>query len=484
MAGKGLDHWVKKLKHQNLPVLGNVIGELNKITGSDDSDVNQLAEVILKDPNLTSHVLKVANSVQYNYTKAQINTVSRAIVHIGLKGMRAICISSMVMDAMVKQKPKERVMELVAQGFHAATQARNLLKSADGEEDIGEEVFIGALLYNLGEMAFWMSEKVDESNQDLFSDSPKVRRTAMEEILGTSFKEITSELAKEWKLGDTLIEALHPRKDSSLKVKAVVTGERLSRASLYGWESPQLKKVLQEVSDYTGMPLEEALQKVRQGGDQAAQAALSYGVPEACPLIPSSMEDFVLEKPKPVDKIMKGDAGLQLNILRDLSNATQEGLDVNTIFQMVIEGMHRGIGLERVCIAFIKGHKLFAKYVLGEGTEHWRTSFLFDVGPFTDNVFTYAMEQGGSHWVTADTQEKLPELYPSDVSTTLGKFPCLLYVLEVDDRRVALFYADRWNFGGKLSETQFESFQHFCQQAQLALNLLSQKQQKRPPRRF
>ncbi len=227
MAGKkGLDHWVKKLKHQNLPVLGNTIGELNKITGSDDSDVNHLAEIILKDPNLTSHVLKVANSVQYNYTNAQINTVSRAIVHIGLKGMRAICISSMVMDAMVKQKPKDRVMELVAQGFHAATQARNLLKSADAEEDIGEEVFIGALLYNLGEMAFWMSERVDEKNQDLFSDSPKVRRAAMEKILGTSFKEITSELAKEWRLGDTLIEALHPRKGSSLKVKAVVTGER------------------------------------------------------------------------------------------------------------------------------------------------------------------------------------------------------------------------------------------------------------------
>ncbi len=122
----------------------------------------------------------------------------------------------------------------------------------------------------------------------------KVRRQAMEKVLGTSFKAITRELAKEWKLGDTLEQALYPRSDASDKVKAVVTGERLSRAALYGWESPQLKKVLQEVADYTGMSMEDALKKVKEGGDQAAEVALSYVVfPEACPLIPTSLEDFL-----------------------------------------------------------------------------------------------------------------------------------------------------------------------------------------------
>ncbi len=478
MSARGLKYWTEKLSKQNLPVLGNVIAELNKITGSEDSDVNQLAEVILRDPNLTSHVLKVANSVQYNYAKAPINTVSRAIVHIGLKGVRAICISSLVMESLLKDKPKARVLELIARGFHAATQARNLLSASDGEDDVGEEVFIGALLFNLGEMAFWMSEEIDQENQDLCSDSPTVRRAAMETVLGTTFKAITLELARQWKLGDTLENALYPRENADLKVKAVVTGERLSRAALYGWESPQLRKVLQEVADYTGMAIEDALTQVREGGDQAAQVALSYGVPEACPLIPNSIEDVVLARPKPADKVMKGDSGLQLRILRDLSSATQEGLDVNTIFQMVLEGMHRGIGLERVLIAFIKGHKLIAKYMLGEGTDHWRSSFLLDVGPFTDSIFTHAMDHRGSHWFTPETLAKRPELYPVDVVTIVGKLPSFVHLLEVDDRKVAVFYADRWNFGGKLSDSQFESFKHFCQQAQMSLNLLSQQKLK------
>lgn len=473
MAGKGIEHWKDKLKNQSLPVLGDVIGELNKITGSDDSDVNQLAEVILRDPNLTSHVLKVANSVQFNY-QGKITTVSRAIVNIGLKGVRAICISSMAMESLVKQKPKERVLELVAQGFHAATQAKNLHKYTKDSE-FGEEIFIAGLLYNLGEMAFWLTEKVSDDNAELYSDSVKVRRAAMERILGTTFKAITKELAKEWKLGETLEEALYPKENSPDHVKAVVTGERLSRASLYGWESPQIKKVLGEVASYTGMSVSEALQLVKQGGDQAAELALNYGVSEACPLIPNSMEDFVLERDKTNPKILKGDANLQLTILRELSSATEEGLDVNTIFQMVLEGMHRGIGLERVCIAFIKGHKLDAKYMLGEGTDHWRSSFSIDVGPFTDNVFTYAMERSGSTWVDSDLQAKHKDFYPLDVSTVLGKFPSFIHVLEVEGRKVAIFYVDRWNFGGKLTEAQFESFKHFCSQAQMSLNLLSKK---------
>jgi len=94
-----------------MPVLGDVIVELNKITGSEDADANQLAEVILRDPHLTSHVLRVANSVQYNYSGQQINTVSRAIVLIGLKGMRAICISLLVLDSLLKDKPKEHLLK-------------------------------------------------------------------------------------------------------------------------------------------------------------------------------------------------------------------------------------------------------------------------------------------------------------------------------------------------------------------------------------
>ncbi len=461
-----------------MPVVGDVIVELNKITGNDDADVNQLAEVILHDPNLTAHVLRVANSVQYNYSKMNINTVSRAIVLIGLKGMRAICISLLVMDSLLGDQPKEQVLKLVARGFHAATQARNLILKVD--ENAAEEVFIAGLLFHLGEMAFWSSDNVDFSHPGLLSEDPKMRLEAMDETLGTSFKAITRELARHWKLGETLEESLSPKGINTQKAKAVVTGERLSRAALYGWDSPQSKKVLREIMDFTGLNAEDALGLVKSGADQAAEVALSYGVAEACPLIPSSSSKVVeAGERRKVSKMLKGDPSLQLSILRELASAAQDNLDVNTIFQMVLEGMHRGIGLERVSIAFIDKHKLKAKYVLGEGTEHWRSRFLFDIGPYSDNIFTRAIEKGGAHWYTQDMLKSSPGLISTEISPILGKFPSFLYVLQLEERKVALFYADRWTFGGQLEEEQFESFKHFASQAQMSLS--QQKTNKRAP---
>ena len=56
MVSKGLNAWVTKLQQQNMPVLGSVITELNAVTGNNESNVNQLAEVILRDPNLTAYL--------------------------------------------------------------------------------------------------------------------------------------------------------------------------------------------------------------------------------------------------------------------------------------------------------------------------------------------------------------------------------------------------------------------------------------------
>ncbi|WP_045859684.1 HDOD domain-containing protein [Teredinibacter purpureus] len=467
MATKGLKAWTERLRKQDLPVLGDVIAELNKITGSDDADVNQLAEVILRDPQLTSHVLRISNSVQYNYGKTQINTVSRAIVLIGLKGVRAICISLLVMDALLGEHPKEQLLKLIARGFHAATQARLLVQKID--EKASEEVFIAALLFHLGEMSFWSLDDEQYNDPVLFSEDAKARKQAMDSVLGTSFKAITRELARHWKLGDTLEEALRNQAPVSDKVKAVITGERLSRAALYGWTSPQVKKVLKEVVAYTSMDAEAALAMVRDGADQAAQVALNYGVSEACPLIPSSTKIVDATQRKPISKILKGDPSVQLSILRELSTASEDRLDVNTIFQMVLEGMHRGIGLERVAIAFIDKRKLKAKYVLGEGTEHWRSRFLFDIGPYSENIFTQAVSQGSNHWFDQNAVATNTHLFNDEIKRIVGKFPAFISVLQLDERKVGLFYADRWTFGGQLDQEQFESFKHFAGQAQLCL---------------
>lgn len=271
---------------------------------------------------------------------------------------------------------------------------------------------------------------------------------------------------------------MFPPAHASAKIQAIVEGERLSRAALYGWESPQVEKVLGEIARFADMSEEQAMKMVKETSDKAAEIALSYGVSEVCPLIPTSTRAAQRLKREPPSKILKGDPHLQLSILRELASATSDQLDVNTIFQMVLEGMHRGIGLERVAIAFINVRKLQAKYVLGEGTEHWRESFNFDIGPYSENVFTQSIEKGGAHWFNQEDLTSSSHLFPEAQVRILGKLPCFLSVMQIDNRKIAAFYADRWKHGGKLTSELFESFKHFANQAQTSLNLLSKSRQR------
>jgi HD-like signal output (HDOD) protein len=468
MSGKGLQVWVRKLASQSMPVAGQVIAELNALTGSEDTRLQQLSEVILRDPHLTSHVLRVANSVYFNRNHTTINTVSRAVSLIGLKGMRAISISVLLMDALLKTGPKERLLQVMAQGFHAANQAKNLVVRFD--EDAAEEVFVAALLYHLGEMAFWSSEKLTDDKKQLLSKDDARRDAAAQAYLGTNFRAISLGLAKYWKLGDTLIEALKPGEDISIKAQSVILGEQLSRAAQKGWDSPEVDSVLEAISTLVGVDKSVSLHWALDAAEQAAEVALRFGAASVCPFIPSRDHQMPSRgDPMPVGRVLQADAQLQLSILRELGAAAHDAFDVNTIFQMVLEGMHRGIGLERVAIAFIQHHRVKAKFALGQGTDNWRDSFDFDASPFSDNLFTRAISQSGFSAFTREQLQPFDYGPDAEIGACLGETPCLVFVLEVNGRKPALFYADRGNFGGSLNQDHMDSFCHFATQAQINL---------------
>lgn len=475
MATKGLRSWVNKLSKVELPVLAGVIRELNELTGSDDSDVNQLADAILKDANLTSQVLRIANSVHYNSSKQPINTVSRAIVLIGFTGVRAICISSMVIDSLLGDEPRERLLESMAKAFHAAVQARSLIRRTTDEE-VKEEVFIAALLYHLGDMSFWAcaGQTADELDHAM-SREELTPKQAMQTILGTSFKSITRELANIWKLGETLRLALDPPKQQlPQRVVAVLIGEEISRNAHTGWNSPEMGETFYKVSRFTGLDFNNAKQMVIDAADEAASVALTYGASRVCHLIPNSL-DVAKEETVKDARILTSDPQVQLSVLRELANAINENLDVNTVFQMALEGLHRGVGLERVVVAFIRKDQLFARYVLGEETEKWREGFQLSIGAKDENIFTYAIAKREPVWFAASDIDKNKHLYSSDVISITGKVPAFIALITIANRDVAVFYADRWSFGGVLDEQQFESFRHFVMQTQSSLELLAQK---------
>ena len=452
--------WVAYLSRVELPVLANTLRRINELTDSDSSTVNQLAAVIINDAQLTSQVLRLSNTVFYNQTRVQVSTVSRAITLIGFDSVKSMAISSLIVDSLLKRSSRPHLLKCLARAIHAAVQARNLLPK--GNEQAQEEVFIGALLMNIGELAFWAcdTEQAMELEHSLRAGTPHVE--AQKEILHSTFPEISRGLAEAWALGPFIRDVVssgRPGSDASRLARLAVEMARLAED---GWRTTEMDKLM----DTLGRELDESPAAVRDrarlNAGEAGKVAVSLGIPQVQSLMPDGSGD--IEAPPPPDM----DADLQLRILRELAQSLTEKPDLNTVFQLVMEGIQRGIGLKRVALLMSDrdGRHFVLRTCAGPQTESWRKGFIVPrngtgtLGQIlpTDGCSVYQPE--------ANTPEQ-------DFDPWLGRIPALTGPIMASGRLLGLFYADFGASGSEPRQEHLDAFSHFLQHAQLCLSLMS-----------
>ena len=78
-------------------------------------------------------------------------------------------------------------------------------------------------------------------------------------------------------------------------------------------------------------------------------------------------------------------------------------------------------------------------------------------------------------WINREPKQRLKHLYSVEMLRLVGCHPAFVSVVSIAERKVALFYADRWGGGGHLDKDQFASFRHFTLQTRLSLEMLTQK---------
>src|SRR3990167_2810271 len=176
---------------------------------------------------------------------------------------------------------------LLARSFHAAVQARNIAGYVLSRHE--EEVFIAALLHDLGELAFWGcgGEQADELASALSQPGVDVEE-AVRTVLGTSFRQLTQGLVKGWNIGEIASLAHNSVNHNDPAVRAVSLGARISEAALGGWDSPAMEAVVGEMATFIGVSPQEAMQQVLASADEAVKVAATFGASQLCRLIPNT----------------------------------------------------------------------------------------------------------------------------------------------------------------------------------------------------
>lgn len=460
--------WVRYLSQAEMPVLAETLREISQLTDSDSSTVNQLADVILKDADLTSQVLRLSNTVFYNRSRVSVSTVSRAITLIGFDAVRAMAISSLVIDALLSRNPRTHLLRCLARSLHAAVQARSLLPSRNSDKK--EEVFVAALLSHIGELAFWACRipQADELDRKMNQMDPVA---AQKDVIGASFASINRGLTATWSLGPLVKEVVSSGKANSAASALVRHSLTLAEASERGWHDRQVEQVVEKLAGSLKESKNELQDKIQENSREAAQVAVSYGMPQVTALLPEC-EDGETSGEGQLDS--HGDSMLQLRILRELSELLVDNPDLNLVFQTVVEGMHRAIGLQRVVLLMRdrKGQHLITRKVLGEGTVHWRDEFIIDMRG--RDLLARAATAGECLFLSNPEDKPWKNYERPGFDRHIGRRTGLFGPLMVGERVVGLFYADNSDLYQPPDREQFQAFSHFAQQAQLCLNNLSE----------
>lgn len=230
-------------KFTTAKTLPHIAIKLTKLISDENSTMQDFEKMIKMDPTLVLRLLRGANSPYYGL-RQKVNSISRAVVVIGINNLRNMIVTEGLKE-IFKDKKSKNVFSRNRLWLHCAAVSicsQMIMERVFGLN--GEDAFLCGILHDIGMIV------EDQTAPDLFSivcntydENSKPITDYEKEIVGTDHCEIGHLLAKDWQLPIDVQEGiqLHHK-----------TLDHVSPSSLTG--VIQLSEYIVSQLDYTAIP--------------------------------------------------------------------------------------------------------------------------------------------------------------------------------------------------------------------------------------
>lgn len=474
---KTLKDWIDYLAKEQFPVLSQTMSRLGSLDDFVNDFASEMASIVLQDPNMTARVLQIANSAHYNVGLKKINTVSRAVMFLGFDVIRSICLSSGVFEQLIKKDPSERLLMGISNSFQAAVQSQQFSEARG--DDNPEELFIGSMLFHMGEMAFWtFGGAAAQEINDLMIEEGFTQAEAQEEVLGFRLSELTYGLAERWGMGKVLLNAIRRKDTPESDSRNIILSHRLLNVSRRGWTKPSTKKVINELSQYANISLEETRKVIISSAEQTVEVLKGHGFNSLINNLnfpPGTKIDLSKYQPKKIKLVKKRDKKVLKapdqeiidNILNELQVIGEdvENLNINFVLQLVLEGVHRGVGVDRALVALIDNAqgKIVGKYAVQDRTSSLVSDFQFTLA--STPLFESVIKEKKTIWSLKAVRGPMSGELLAKFKVILGSNNFLAGPLMVQGHPIGMYYADRQISEQKLTLKDLEAFRSLVKRA-------------------
>lgn len=294
---------------------------------------------------MAAKVLQIANSPVFNLQNRTIETIGEAVVLVGFNSIRELAISVSVLEELKKGLQHEQCARLMSRAFHAAAHSKFIsqIKQASG----GEDVFVAALLKDVGPMAFWSraGDQGDQLARALEGVPSALEEQVEQDFLGFSLQDLGQTLALDWCLGDLLNQVLKNRSDH-LGVKSVMMGHKLAKViEENSIESDIAQRSIRELAQQLNLPASEVCVAVEENFSAAADLVRHLGLP-AKPETEAKAwrsEDTLANQS---GGQLPADGQRVLEVLDELAMGMEEGWGRDRLMERVVQSLPCALGYQ------------------------------------------------------------------------------------------------------------------------------------------
>lgn len=479
---EALADWVKKLDTQCLPALRDSTERLRVLGSKDDSNMDELVSVIESDPGLTLRLIRYINNLRHKHLRTEITTVRHGLMMLGMSHMQKIPQNVALVEEL-SDAARERLLRHFSQALHAGYQVRDLARLT--KETVADELYLAAMLHNLGAMLLDLHAPDEMARvRELVHQKQMESDKAEYVVFGFTTDQLTVELARLWKLPEILIDSLRGENAQHKRVLSVMLSAQVAEAAEDGWYTPQIQELLEPLADLLLSDIGSVATLIHQNAVASARSSMHLGVPHPAitllyPIPPMEEENVTaIAQPQTSEAHETFETGdyclapqrpVLIKVLKRLTNHHEEPLLLRDVLALAMEGMHDGLGLNRVMFAMLTPDKgqLKSRRILGSDNDPQFNRFAVDLN--SHNLFVRLLEKPQSLWLDDNNRAKFFPLIPISIHKLLRNDSFYVMSLFIRDKPIGIFYADRHSRSCRLDAQSYKYFKHLVTQASMCL---------------
>ncbi len=210
------------VRMNRLPGLPSLYTEIDAALKKDDTDVDDIADIVARDVGVTAKILKLVNSSFFGLPQ-HVTSLSKAIGMLGMDTVQAMALSACTVEQLCSRTTGLSARQIWEHGFLTANFARTIARQEKMERDLTDDTFMAGLMHDIGQMvvAVNLPEKWKNARQ-LAQKEGLEMHLAEERVLGADHAVIGAYLLGLWGLPEPVVQAVchhhHPEQEDSAEL--------------------------------------------------------------------------------------------------------------------------------------------------------------------------------------------------------------------------------------------------------------------------